>query len=94
MASPNRFRPSDRSQDSRSPSSQTTTPTSATSSTAADIEACASFLEEVDEWLIRINKRVAELEHRHKKHLSGDGWEWMSKYPGERRRWRKGAMTA
>jgi len=60
---------------------QTTTPTS-TTSTAADLEACASFLEEVDAWLIRINKRVAELEHRHKKNLSGEGWEWMAKNRG------------
>ncbi|PPQ71162.1 hypothetical protein CVT26_011023 [Gymnopilus dilepis] len=84
---PNRYRHHhrDTSRDLRSPTaSQPTTPTSSSSSTstgtAADIEACASFLEEVDEWLVRINQRVAELEHRHKKHLLGEGWDWMAKY--------------
>ncbi|KAF8955892.1 hypothetical protein BDZ97DRAFT_1753747 [Flammula alnicola] len=56
------------------PTTPTTTPTSSPN-LASDSAALGSFLAEVDEWLIHINQRVAELESRHKKHLSmEDGW--------------------
>jgi hypothetical protein len=57
------------------PTTPTTTPNSSPSPSTNDATALVSFLAEVDEWLLRINERVAELETRHRKHLSMDsGW--------------------
>ncbi|KAF9474496.1 hypothetical protein BDN70DRAFT_884752 [Pholiota conissans] len=57
------------------PTTPNTTPNSSPSPSTSDTTGLVSFLAEVDEWLLRINERVAELETRHRKHLSMDnGW--------------------
>ncbi|KDR72786.1 hypothetical protein GALMADRAFT_212816 [Galerina marginata CBS 339.88] len=73
LAHSDRFQITKTSDDFMKPMLQTP-PTTPTASPPSNPDSSASFLEEVDAWLVQINERVAELEHRHKKHLSIDSW--------------------